>query len=576
MSKTGKKITLAEGLKEAVGVVKDKKKLNEGTGASYDITSTCTIEKVTSFSLDKIDNIRENKGYGLIYVDATFNCDIDLAVGNLEFASYDFGGDLNRSVDGKATKIKLVLNFEEDSDKNAEEIAKEEIEKNKDEIIGILTKDTFETDHNYGGGWSHSTYDGTIATFSEYGDDISYKYYTNDFDLEILDVEAKITEKEVIDYIDKVVTGDAIEIQYSVYDEDWEHIESFDNQEDAIEFAKSNNGYFVTEVTLKTDIDGNTSIFDDETVWEYSEEDEDDMDESLTLKEARAIDSIVARKAAALANYLGISKEGLRHKNIGGNDYFVTEDGDEFTVFDDDEADKEFRAGVESIIDDLGIESFSPDFQQTIIDRGYVNTDWFQEALEESNRFYVDAIESETYNTTYANRLIDELEENGIISEDDITEDGELKDGLDIDELKEQYAQLLNDNTGDPVEWYRDNFGNDTLKDVVRKYNLLDVDAIADEVKELDGRGPNLSLWDGQEIELDDGYFAYKQDDHSNNFDVFNEIDYSVIESLNEDTVKTKDGKWANVGKDGKVDSGKFKTKNEADAQRRAMFANKG
>ena len=43
---------------------------------------------------------------------------------------------------------------------------------------------------------------------------------------------------------------------------------------------------------------------------------------------------------------------------------------------------------------------------------------------------------------------------------------------------------------------------------------------------------------------------------------------------IKEDTIKTKDGKWANVGKDGKVDSGKFKTKKEADAQRKAMFAN--
>ena len=46
----------------------------------------------------------------------------------------------------------------------------------------------------------------------------------------------------------------------------------------------------------------------------------------------------------------------------------------------------------------------------------------------------------------------------------------------------------------------------------------------------------------------------------------------SVV-NLNEDTVK-RNGKWANVGKDGKVDSGKFKTKKEADAQRKAMFAN--
>ena len=41
-----------------------------------------------------------------------------------------------------------------------------------------------------------------------------------------------------------------------------------------------------------------------------------------------------------------------------------------------------------------------------------------------------------------------------------------------------------------------------------------------------------------------------------------------------ESTIKTSDGKWANVGKDGKVDSGKFRTKKEADAQRKAMFAN--
>lgn len=46
-------------------------------------------------------------------------------------------------------------------------------------------------------------------------------------------------------------------------------------------------------------------------------------------------------------------------------------------------------------------------------------------------------------------------------------------------------------------------------------------------------------------------------------------------DGLLEDTKKLKNGKWANVGKDGKVDSGTFKTKKEADAQRRAMFANK-
>lgn len=44
-------------------------------------------------------------------------------------------------------------------------------------------------------------------------------------------------------------------------------------------------------------------------------------------------------------------------------------------------------------------------------------------------------------------------------------------------------------------------------------------------------------------------------------------------DSLDEDTIK-RNGKWVNVGKDGKADSGKFNTKKEADAQRKAMFAN--
>ncbi|MBQ3420559.1 MAG: hypothetical protein IJH34_02585 [Romboutsia sp.] len=43
-------------------------------------------------------------------------------------------------------------------------------------------------------------------------------------------------------------------------------------------------------------------------------------------------------------------------------------------------------------------------------------------------------------------------------------------------------------------------------------------------------------------------------------------------EAIKEDTVKTSDGKWTNKGDEGT--HGKFKTKKEADAQRKAMFAN--
>lgn len=50
--------------------------------------------------------------------------------------------------------------------------------------------------------------------------------------------------------------------------------------------------------------------------------------------------------------------------------------------------------------------------------------------------------------------------------------------------------------------------------------------------------------------------------------------EYAEDITINEDVKKLPNGKWANVGKDGKADSGEFDTKKEAEAQRKAMYAN--
>lgn len=77
---------------------------------------------------------------------------------------------------------------------------------------------------------------------------------------------------------------------------------------------------------------------------------------------------------------------------------------------------------------------------------------------------------------------------------------------------------------------------------------------------------------------VNDGY--YEEDDiyqsyHDSSEDELRKMGAfdNLNDPLDEDTVK-RNGKWANVGKDGKADSGKFNTKKEADAQRKAMFAN--
>lgn len=58
-----------------------------------------------------------------------------------------------------------------------------------------------------------------------------------------------------------------------------------------------------------------------------------------------------------------------------------------------------------------------------------------------------------------------------------------------------------------------------------------------------------------------DNYTGFEDEDH-----------YDSDESLSEDTEKKSNGKWVNKGSDG--EHGEFDTKKEADAQRKAMFAN--
>ena len=381
-------------------------------------------------------------------------------------------------------------------------------------------------------------------------------------------------------------------------------------------------------------------------------------------------------KRDALADYFEVEDEVRYDKDM---DIFILPDGRAYFVYTGDEADQKAKEDVINSIDDMGIEAFTPDFQQDIIDNQMVDVDWFDDAMKESYEFYADDIMSE--DGEHGNRLFDEMIEEGVISEEDVTEDGELVDGIDLDEKKEEFVEKLCENWDNGVQWYIDNFGERDFSDVCKKHDLYDYDEIAETAVRWDGRGHFISMYDGEELDIGDDLFAYKyeegwdwdeadsihesmnedaegdervktfklngitykvskledslgkggyvarwEDDSDNglgynnrgwiSFDKKNYVlhnedskpikDFMYVISaydrhpkksvadkliattvsmfgddavdtdgaeINEDTVKLKDGKWANVGDDGKVDSGTFKTKKEADAQRKAMYA---
>lgn len=180
-------------------------------------------------------------------------------------------------------------------------------------------------------------------------------------------------------------------------------------------------------------------------------------------------------------------------ENIDSIDFWddntIEVEGQTFLVLDDSEADEYYNDYQKELIDDLGLESFSGSFQDWIIDN-CIDEQHFFDIMNESNEFYLDDIENES-SWTHDNRLEEEIAENNCVD-------------------REEYLELLNNNYDNAVEWYRDSFGDEQFKDYIKENeHLIDWDSVIEECKRVDGRGI-LASYDGEEIELENGYFAYK------------------------------------------------------------------
>lgn len=165
-------------------------------------------------------------------------------------------------------------------------------------------------------------------------------------------------------------------------------------------------------------------------------------------------------------------------------------DGKVYKVLSDEEADEEFTSYQENLIDDLGINSFS-DFGQKYILENFTDTEWFDEARKESYESYIEDIKQESASDTekFSSRLEEELYEADC-------------------ENEEEYLERLCDDEGS-VTWFKFNFGDDDFKAVVKENDLVNWEGVIEWVKEVDGRGC-LAYYDGEELELENDYYAYR------------------------------------------------------------------
>ena len=191
----------------------------------------------------------------------------------------------------------------------------------------------------------------------------------------------------------------------------------------------------------------------------------------------------------ALAKLLQVEVEDLTVSKYDER-VFENEEADEYIVLTEEEADEAAEESIKESINDMGLESFTEDFQQWILDN-CVDSDWFAEYLEDYERGYIEDIRCEESDyEEYETRLAEEMEDAGVDTE-------------------EEFLEYLIECYDDPVEWFKDMFGMEEFTNTIEEYNLIDWEAVINEAIEVDGCGHFIATYDGEENEMGE-YFIYR------------------------------------------------------------------
>jgi hypothetical protein len=191
-------------------------------------------------------------------------------------------------------------------------------------------------------------------------------------------------------------------------------------------------------------------------------------------------------------------------ENSDNNRYTASNGNAEFEVFETEDDARE-RA-IERVKEDLeeNPEYFSKDWLMDYVD----GKDFFTEVYNDWNIGYANDIENED-SDEYANRLIEEMVENGIVSSEEAKEDD-----FDAEDYKNDFVNLRTSESieegNDGLDYYINNFGEEQAFKVVSDNNLINIDEASKSAIDTDGIGHFLSRYDGEQINLSNGHVAYR------------------------------------------------------------------
>lgn len=216
-----------------------------GAGAGY--TIEWELERIGAVNSFTVSDVSKVDKYGNVTIKA--DCDVDLVVTIKSALSYMYGMTTPiENVSAKMYRVELDLNIYDDYT-IVDNAGNEKLLLNPDDYEGgvddpafiaevdnalyqinemqastLLEYDTNWQDgggYSYGGGYSHSTWDGTILSDDEY----HYAFI-------------QVTDESVIEYVDKAVQGENIYSTYEVFVDGDATGYAYDTEEEAIAEAK--------------------------------------------------------------------------------------------------------------------------------------------------------------------------------------------------------------------------------------------------------------------------------------------------------------------------------------------------
>ena len=208
------------------------------------------------------------------------------------------------------------------------------------------------------------------------------------------------------------------------------------------------------------------------------------MDKELLVEVLEEINNndMEMDKIIALFNELNV--EEIEEITINSEDE-IEVDGATYKVLTDEEAEEEFKSYQRDSFLDMGLSGYSESFKYWIKENA-LDTDYFDDIVRESMESYIEDIKYDG-----EDRLLEEMEDADV-------------------ETEEEYLEYLIDNAGDSIEYFEGNFGSDYLDETLQDNPwLIDLDKVIEEIKSWDGRGC-IAYYDNEELELDNGYFAYR------------------------------------------------------------------